>query len=117
VPKGAAAGERRVALVPEVVRKLTAKDHEVVVEAAAAAGALLPDSEYTEAGATLGDPWSAEVVVKVAPPSGEEVAKLGQGAKLIGFLEPLTNPEGVQALASAGVTAIAMEAIPRIARA
>jgi H+-translocating NAD(P) transhydrogenase subunit alpha len=117
VPKETAAGERRVALVPEVVRKLTAKDHEVVVEAGAAAGALLPDEQFTEAGATIGDPWRADVVVKVAPPSAEEVGKLGRGATLIGFLEPLTNPEGVQALAGGGVTAIAMEAIPRISRA
>ena len=117
VPKETAAGERRVALVPEVVRKLTAKDHEVVVEAGAAAGALLPDEQFTEAGATIGDPWGADVVVKVAPPSADEVAKLGQGATLVGFLEPLTNPEGVSALANAGVTAIAMEAIPRISRA
>jgi proton-translocating NAD(P)+ transhydrogenase subunit alpha len=117
VPKETAAGERRVALVPEVVRKLTAKNHEVVVEAGAAAGALLPDEQFTEAGATIGDPWGADVVVKVAPPSADEVGKLGQGATLVGFLEPLTNPEGVQALAGAGVTAIAMEAIPRISRA
>jgi H+-translocating NAD(P) transhydrogenase subunit alpha len=117
VPKETAAGERRVALVPEVVRKLTAKDHEVVVEAGAAAGALLPDEQFTEAGATIGDPWRADVVVKVAPPSAEEVGKLGRDATLIGFLEPLTNPEGVQALAGGGVTAIAMEAIPRISRA
>jgi NAD(P) transhydrogenase subunit alpha len=117
VPKETAAGERRVALVPEVVRKLTAKDHEVVVEAGAAAGALLPDEQFTEAGATIGDPWRADVVVKVAPPSADEVAKLGQGATLVGFLEPLTNPEGVQTLAGARVTAIAMEAIPRISRA
>jgi H+-translocating NAD(P) transhydrogenase subunit alpha len=117
VPKETAAGERRVALVPEVVRKLTAKDHEVVVEAGAAAGALLPDEQFTEAGATIGDPWRADVVVKFAPPNAEEVGKLGRGATLIGFLEPLTNPEGVQALAGGGVTAIAMEAIPRISRA
>ena len=117
VPKETAAGERRVALVPEVVRKLKGKDHDVVVESGAAAGALLPDEQFTEAGATIGDPWAADVVVKVAPPSAEEVAKLGSGATLIGFLEPLTNPEGVQALANAGVTAIAMEAIPRISRA
>jgi H+-translocating NAD(P) transhydrogenase subunit alpha len=117
VPKETAAGERRVALVPEVVRKLTGKDHEVVVEADAAAGALLPDEQFTEAGATIGDPWRADVVVKVAPPNAEEVGKLGRGATLIGFLEPLTNPEGVQALAGGGVTAIAMEAIPRISRA
>ena len=117
VPKETAAGERRVALVPEVVRKLKGKDHEVVVESGAAAGALLPDEQFTEAGATIGDPWEADVVVKVAPPSADEVAKLGSGATLIGFLEPLTNPEGVSALANAGVTAIAMEAIPRISRA
>jgi proton-translocating NAD(P)+ transhydrogenase subunit alpha len=117
VPKETAAGERRVALVPEVVRKLKAKDHEVVVEAGAAAGALLPDEQFTEAGATIGDPWGADVVVKVRPPSSEEIGKLGSGATLIGFLEPLTNPEGVQGLANAGVTAIAMEAIPRISRA
>jgi H+-translocating NAD(P) transhydrogenase subunit alpha len=117
VPKETAAGERRVALVPEVVRKLKGKDHEVVVESGAAAGALLPDEQFTEAGATIGDPWDADVVVKVAPPSADEVAKLGSGATLIGFLEPLTNPEGVSALANAGVTAIAMEAIPRISRA
>ncbi|MFL5855916.1 MAG: NAD(P) transhydrogenase subunit alpha, partial [Solirubrobacteraceae bacterium] len=117
VPKETAAGERRVALVPEVVRKLTAKDHEVVVEAGAAEGALLPDEQYTEAGATIGDPWNADVVVKVAPPSADEIAKLGSGATMIGFLEPLTNADGVRALAGAGVTAIAMEAIPRISRA
>ena len=117
VPKETAAGERRVALVPEVVRKLTAKDHEVVVEAGAAEGALLPDEQYREAGASIGDPWNADVVVKVAPPSADEIAKLGPGATMIGFLEPLTNPDGVRALASAGVTAIAMEAIPRISRA
>jgi len=117
VPKETAAGERRVALVPEVVRKLKGKDHEVVVESGAAAGALLADEQFTEAGATIGDPWDADVVVKVAPPSADEVAKLGSGATLIGFLEPLTNPEGVSALANAGVTAIAMEAIPRISRA
>jgi NAD(P) transhydrogenase subunit alpha len=117
VPKETAAGERRVALVPEVVRKLTSKGHEVVVEAGAAQGALLPDEQYTEAGATIGDPWSADVVVKVAKPTAEEIGKLAQGSTLIGFLEPLTNPDGIQALANAGVTGIAVEAIPRISRA
>jgi len=117
VPKETAAGERRVALVPEVVRKLKAKDHEIVVEAGAAGGAQLPDEQFTEAGAEIGDPWGADVVVKVRPPSAEEIGKLGSGATLVGFLEPLTNPEGVRALANAGVTAIAMEAIPRISRA
>jgi NAD(P) transhydrogenase subunit alpha len=117
VPKESAAGERRVALVPEVVRKLTAKGLEVVVEPGAGGAALIPDSLFSDAGARLGDPWSADVVVKVAPPSGEEVGKLARGKVLIGFLAPLTSPESTRALAGAGVTAFAMEAIPRISRA
>jgi NAD(P) transhydrogenase subunit alpha len=117
VPKETAPGERRVALVPEVVRKLTGKGHEVVVEPGAGEQALVPDRLFTEAGASTGDPWSADVVVKVAPPSSEEVAKLGDGTVLVGFLAPLSAPESTRALAQARVTAFAMEAIPRISRA
>ena len=69
VPTESAAGERRVALVPDVVKRLGAKGVEVVVEAGAGERALIPDALYTEAGATIGDPWGADVVVKVAPPS------------------------------------------------
>jgi NAD(P) transhydrogenase subunit alpha len=115
VPKETVAGERRVALVPEVLRKLS--DHEVVIEAGAGEAAGLADSAFEEAGATVGNPWEADVVVKVAPPSSEEVGKLGRDSVLIGFLQPLTNGEGTKALADAGVTAFAMEAIPRISRA
>jgi NAD(P) transhydrogenase subunit alpha len=117
VPKESADGERRVALVPKVVERLLAKGLHVVVEPGAGAAALIPDEAFEEAGATLGDPWSAQVVVKVAPPTGEEAAKLGKGTVLIGFLAPLTNPDGVRALAARGVTGFAMEAIPRISRA
>jgi NAD(P) transhydrogenase subunit alpha len=118
VPKETAAGERRVALVPEVVRKLTAKGHDVVVEAGAGEPALIPDGLYTEAGATIGaDVWTADVVAKVAPPSAEEVGKLGSGSILVGFLAPLSSPDAIRALAGAGATAFAMEAIPRISRA
>jgi proton-translocating NAD(P)+ transhydrogenase subunit alpha len=117
VPKETAQDERRVALVPEVVRKLTGKGHEVVVEAGAGEQALVPDALYTDAGATIGDPWGADVVVKVAPPTGEEVQRLGDGTVLVGFLAPLSSPESTRALAEAGVTAFAMEAIPRISRA
>ncbi|HEU4974240.1 MAG TPA: Re/Si-specific NAD(P)(+) transhydrogenase subunit alpha [Baekduia sp.] len=117
VPREVAEGERRVALVPEVVRKLVAKGHEVVVEAGAGDGALVPDDLFVAAGAAIGDPWGADVVVKVAPPTDEEVGRLASGSTLVGFLAPLSSPESTRALASAGVTAFAMEAIPRISRA
>src|SRR5439155_15784890 len=89
VPQESAAGERRVALVPEVVRKLGAKGVEVVVEAGAGAGALLNDRLFEDAGARIGDPWGADVVVKVAVPSTAEIGKLREGAVLVGFLAPL----------------------------
>ena len=110
-------GERRVALVPETVAKLVAAGFEIVVEPGAGAPASFPDAEYTEAGATLGDPWAADAVVKVRKPSAEEVAKLRSGQVLIGFLEPLSDPAGLEALAARGVTAFALESVPRITRA
>ena len=117
VPKETAEGERRVALVPEVVRKLAGGGHEIVVEAGAGEQALLPDALYTDAGAQIGDPYGADVVVRVAVPSDEDVAKLRDGQILIGFLAPLTRPELKDQLRSAGVQALAMESIPRISRA
>jgi NAD(P) transhydrogenase subunit alpha len=117
VPKETTADERRVALVPEVVKKLVAKGHEVVVEGGAGEAALVPDGLFADAGATIGDPWGAEVVVKVAPPTAGELSHLGGGRTLIGFLNPRGNPDGLQAVAATGATAFAMEAIPRISRA
>ena len=120
IPKETAAGERRVALVPEVAKKL-AQSHDVVVESGAGEAALIPDSLYEEAGVTVtpdaSQVWGADVVIKVAPPSSEEIAKLARGGTLIGFLQPLTAGETSRALADAGVTAFAVEAIPRISRA
>ena len=118
VPKETAAGERRVALVPEVVKKLTTKGVDVVVQPGAGEHALIPDELFAAAGATLADDvWSADLVVKVAPPTAEEIEKLGSGSVLIGFLAPLSAPATAKALASKGTTAFAMEAIPRISRA
>jgi H+-translocating NAD(P) transhydrogenase subunit alpha len=120
VPKETVEGERRVALVPDVVRKLTAKGLTVVVEPGAGEAALIPDRLYTDAGAELGDPWSADLVAKVAPPSPDEVERLAAGSVLVGFLAPLSGgpaAEGIRALAGRGLTAFAMEAIPRISRA
>jgi len=121
VPKETAPGERRVALVPEVVRKLAGDSHEVLVERGAGAGALIGDEQFEQAGARLvasaAEALGCEVVLKVAPPSQEEIACLRRGAVLIGFLQPLTNGEGVAALARAGVISFALEAVPRISRA
>jgi NAD(P) transhydrogenase subunit alpha len=117
VPKESAADERRVALVPDVIKKLAAKGHEVVVEAGAGEQALIPDRLFTDAGAQVGDPWGADVVVKVAPPTADEIGRLGQHTVLVGFLAPLSSPETTRALQSSGVTAFAMESIPRISRA
>jgi proton-translocating NAD(P)+ transhydrogenase subunit alpha len=115
VPKETAAGERRVALVPEIVSKLDGID--IVVEAGAGEAASFTNESFTQAGATLGDPWAADLVAKVRKPSDEELGRLRDGQVLIGFLQPLTDKEGIEKLAAKGVTAFAMESIPRITRA
>jgi H+-translocating NAD(P) transhydrogenase subunit alpha len=112
-----APGERRVALVPETVGKLVAAGFEVVVEPGAGEAASFPDDAYAEAGATLGSPWEAEAVVKVRKPDDAELARLGEGQLLVGFLEPLSDPQGIARLADRGVVAFAMESVPRITRA
>ena len=117
VPKETLDSELRVALIPDVVASLVKKELAVVVESGAGAGAGHPDEEYDEAGAEIGDPWGADVVVKVAVPTSEEIGKLKQGQILIGHLAPLTSAATNKALAAAGVTSFAMEAIPRITRA
>ena len=118
VPRETAAGERRVALVPESVPKLTALGLEVAVERGAGHRASFTDDAYAESGAQLvGAALDAELVVKVAPPSVSEVAALSPSAVLVGFLAPLTDPDGVERLREREVTAFAMESIPRISRA
>jgi len=116
VPKETASGERRVALVPETIGRL-GEGIDVVVEPGAGDAASFGDEAYREAGATIGDPWSADVVAKVAPPTPDEAARLGEGQVLIAFLQPLTDTAGVERLASAGVHAFALESVPRITRA
>ena len=123
VPKETAEGERRVALVPEIVRKLTGGENglEVVVERGAGAGALIPDAQYEEAGAQMVDEpgavFEADVVVKVSSPNQDEIAKLRSDGVLIGFLQPLTAGDAIRSIAQTGATSFAMEAIPRISRA
>jgi H+-translocating NAD(P) transhydrogenase subunit alpha len=128
VPKETVEGERRVALVPDVVQKLTTApgegepaSHEVLVERGAGAGAMIPDEQYEEAGARLvegpAEIFAADLVAKVQAPGPEEIALLGPSSVLIGFLGPLTNGDGIRAIAQTGTTSFAMEAIPRISRA
>ena len=111
------ADERRVALVPKAVSMLVNSGIAVVVEAGAGDRALLPDGLYTAAGAEIGDAWAADVVVKVAPPTTDEVARLRPGQTLIGFLAPRNADNQIAALKAAGVQSFALEAIPRISRA
>lgn len=121
VPKETADGERRVALVPEVVGKLVGAGHQVLVQRGAGDGALIPDAHYEQAGARLvespAEALGAELVVKVAPPSAEEVAMLRADGVLIGFLAPLSAGGSIPAIAARGVTSFALEAVPRISRA
>jgi NAD(P) transhydrogenase subunit alpha len=120
VPKETSQGERRVALVPDVVKSLAEREIEVVVEAGAGVESGHPDTEYTEAGASLGtadEAWGADVVTHVAVPTTEEIGRLRRGQALVGHLAPLTSAETNKALAAAGVTGLAMEAVPRITRA
>jgi len=107
-----------VALVPDAVARLKPAGFDVVVEPGAGAAASFPDNAYTEAGAAVsGAVWDADAVVKVRKPSAEEVARLRGGQVLVGFLEPLTDPAGVERLTERGVHGFAMESIPRITRA
>jgi NAD(P) transhydrogenase subunit alpha len=120
VPKETAEGERRVALIPDTVQALTAHEIGVVIESGAGEGSGHPDAQYSQEGASVGsaeDAWGGEIVVCVAVPTVEQISRLRQGQVLIGHLAPLTSAETNRALASAGVTSFAIEAIPRITRA
>jgi len=127
IPKERRPHESRVAASPDTAKRLAAMGLEVVIESGAGAAAAFPDAAYVAAGATvaadaaaaLGD---ADIVLKVQRPivgegDKDELAKLKRGAVLVGMLQPLQNPEDVAAYAAAGVTAFAMELIPRITRA
>jgi NAD(P) transhydrogenase subunit alpha len=119
VPKETAPNERRVALVPDLVPKLVRARLEVVVQPDAGAAAGYPDAAYRDQGARLADDAlaTADVLLKVQPPTVEEAGRIKEGATLIGFLQPYGNAAGIRALAARKVTAFAMELMPRITRA
>ena len=118
VPKETAAGETRVALVPDTARRLTDAGVEVSVEEGAGEAASFLDAAYVEAGAEVSaDAYEADVVCKVQKPSAEEIARLRAGTTLVALLQPLVDHETIAALAERGVTAFSMDSIPRVTRA
>jgi H+-translocating NAD(P) transhydrogenase subunit alpha len=122
VPKETAPGERRVALVPEIVKKLADAGFEIAVEAGAGAEASFSDQDFEQAGAMIAPSpeellRGAEGVLKVQKPSAEEIELLPEGSILIAFLQPLTDSEGIERLARRGVVGFALESVPRITRA
>lgn len=119
VPLETAAGEARVAATPETAKKLKAQGHTLRVQAGAGLAASATDEAYTAAGAEIVDraaAFACDLVLKVRPPSADELALMKSGTAVVGMLNPF-DKEGLQRLASAGVTAFALEAAPRTTRA
>ena len=119
VPKETAAGETRVAITPETVKKLKSQGHEIRVERGAGLAASVTDEAYAEVGAQLVDAAAAlgaDMVLKVRSPDAAELAQMKAGSTLVGMLNPF-DAEGLKALAAAKITAFALEAAPRSTRA
>ncbi|MDR7083301.1 NAD(P) transhydrogenase subunit alpha [Arthrobacter ginsengisoli] len=112
--------ETRVAATPVTVRQMVELGYEVVVEKGAGEAASFRNEAYAEAGALIvgaDEAWGSEVVLRINPPTGEEIGRLADGATLIGSLSPGLRPELVEALAARPITALALDAVPRISRA
>ncbi len=114
VPRQDAPGEERVALTPDVVRRIVSDGHEIVVDAGAGERAGFRDQDYTEAGAQIGDAWSAELIATISSP---DWTRISEGAGVIGLLRPLEDPEQMQLAADRRITTYAFEALPRTTRA
>jgi NAD(P) transhydrogenase subunit alpha len=122
VPRESAAGERRVALVPEVASRLARSGAEVAVERGAGDSAGYPDASYSDAGAKIADDRTqllstADLILKVQTPSAEEVDAARSGAVVVGFLAPSRALDSVRRMRDRGLTAFALELLPRITRA
>ncbi|OBK89991.1 Re/Si-specific NAD(P)(+) transhydrogenase subunit alpha [Mycolicibacter sinensis] len=113
----AQAGETRVSATPATVAQLTKLGYDVVVDAGAGAASDFPDEAYVEAGATIGDARAADIVFGVNAPSTEQLDAMKPGATLVSLLAPALNPDRVQDLARRPITALSMDAVPRISRA
>ncbi|MCW2736905.1 Re/Si-specific NAD(P)(+) transhydrogenase subunit alpha [Nocardioides sp.] len=120
IPRESRPGETLVAATAKTAAQLAALGYDVVVEAGAGVAADQPDTAYADAGVAVGtgaDVWGSDVVVKVNAPTDDEIARLRTGATVIALLAPARSPELVERLAAAGVTGLAMDAVPRISRA
>jgi NAD(P) transhydrogenase subunit alpha len=110
-------GETRVAATPVTVKQLQQLGYEVVVEPEAGAQADFPDYGFVDAGATIGDAWKADVVLGINTPTEDELDRMRSGATLIALLQPMLNPDIVEVLGRRPITAMSMDAVPRISRA
>ena len=110
-------GETRVAATPATVTQLIKLGYDVVVQPGAGQAANFTDGAFAEAGATLGDPLGSDIVFGVNAPSSEQLDGLKEGATLISILSPMLKPEVVEDLGRRPITALAMDAVPRISRA
>ena len=120
IPRESRPGETLVAATAKTAAQLAALGYEVVVEQGAGEAADQPDAAFTAAGVAVGpadEVWSSDVVIKVNAPTDDEIGRLRHGATLISLMAPARSPELVDKLAAAGVTALAMDAVPRISRA
>src|SRR5690349_7618347 len=117
IPRESLPGETRVAATPQTVGQLIKLGYEVVVETGAGAASSFSDEAFTEAGAAIGDAWTADVVLKVNAPDNAEIAALRDGATLISLISPALKPELLEQLAARPITVLAMDAVPRISRA
>ena len=120
IPRESRPGETLVAATAKTAAQLVALGYDVVVEAGAGAAADQPDATYADAGVRVGtseDVWASDVVVKVNAPTDDEIGLLRSGATVVALLAPARSPELVERLSAAGVTALAMDAVPRISRA
>ena len=119
VPKESKPGERRVAATPKTVEQIIKLGYEVSIESGAGAGASYTDDAFRAAGADLvgAEVWDADIILKINAPSSDEVARLSEGQTLVSLLAPALDPDLVSALSARGVTALAMDAVPRISRA
>lgn len=117
IPRESHAGETRVAATPQTVGALLKLGYSVVVESGAGDASSFSDAAYVEAGANVGDPWAAQVVLKVNAPNDAEIAALADHATLVSLISPALNPELVEKLSARPITVLAMDAVPRISRA
>ena len=117
IPRESLAGETRAAATPATVGQLIKLGYSVVVESGAGDLSSFADAAYVEAGADIGSPWAADIVLKVNAPDDGEIAALKDGATLVSLISPGLKPELVEKLATRPITVLAMDAVPRISRA